>query len=421
MAYPTTLDTFSTKATGNVIDASHVNDLQTAVVAIETKLGITGSGVTTTADYKLSEVTGADVAVGKSATQTLTGKTLTNPTLTTPTIASFTNANHDHTNSAGGGVLSESSFTLSDNTTNDVTTSKHGFVPKAPNDTAKFLRGDGTWASAAATTNQGTYTAGENISQGNPVYVSDGEINTSVTSTSSASTYSLSATSDWFSQKISIPAGTWTGITRITLGVGHANVGTQSYTWTVSIRANSGGAPTGADLGSTSGATVGTTNTLETITVDFASPVAVSGSTDYHIVMRVSSVNGSLPPVVYGNTTGSTGANKSINSGSSWSANNGPLYHTVYLAATVAGRIYKTSAATSGKYQNFIGFAAAAITSGNTGQVDVSGTISYLSGLTTGQQYLGDTAGTIQSTAGSNSRKVGIATSATSLVITNIW
>jgi len=40
----------------------------------------------------------------------------------------------------------ESDLSLSDVTTGDVSTAKHGFAPKAPNDTAKFLRGDGTWA-----------------------------------------------------------------------------------------------------------------------------------------------------------------------------------------------------------------------------------------------------------------------------------
>lgn len=33
-----------------------------------------------------------------------------------------------------------------DNTDLDVSTSRHGLVPKAPNDTQKYLRGDGTWA-----------------------------------------------------------------------------------------------------------------------------------------------------------------------------------------------------------------------------------------------------------------------------------
>jgi hypothetical protein len=41
-------------------------------------------------------------------------------------------------------------MTTSDITTNDVSTAKHGFAPKAPNDTTKFLRGDGTWAVPAS-------------------------------------------------------------------------------------------------------------------------------------------------------------------------------------------------------------------------------------------------------------------------------
>jgi len=46
--------------------------------------------------------------------------------------------------------VTESSITLSDVTTNNVSTTKHGFTPKAPNDTTKFLRGDGTWATPSA-------------------------------------------------------------------------------------------------------------------------------------------------------------------------------------------------------------------------------------------------------------------------------
>lgn len=39
--------------------------------------------------------------------------------------------------------------TSTDLTALDVTTAKHGFAPKAPNDTTKFLRGDATWAAPA--------------------------------------------------------------------------------------------------------------------------------------------------------------------------------------------------------------------------------------------------------------------------------
>lgn len=42
--------------------------------------------------------------------------------------------------------VTEAKLKLADNTTADVNTTRHGLVPKAPNDTNKFLRGDGTWA-----------------------------------------------------------------------------------------------------------------------------------------------------------------------------------------------------------------------------------------------------------------------------------
>lgn len=46
----------------------------------------------------------------------------------------------------GAGKVTEAMQVLADNTTQDVSTAKHGYVPKAPNDTTKFLRGDGSWA-----------------------------------------------------------------------------------------------------------------------------------------------------------------------------------------------------------------------------------------------------------------------------------
>lgn len=55
------------------------------------------------------------------------------PTIVTPTIASFTNATHNHTNAAGGGTLPEGALALTDITTNNVSTSAHGFMPKLPN------------------------------------------------------------------------------------------------------------------------------------------------------------------------------------------------------------------------------------------------------------------------------------------------
>ena len=74
------------------------------------------------------------------------------------------------------------------------------------------------------------------------------------------------------------------------------------------------------------------------------------------------------------------------------------------------------------KYAAFIGFAAAAITGGVTGSFVTSGVATGFSGLTPGvQYYLSDTPGAIGTSPGTNTRKVGIAISTTTLLITNTW
>jgi hypothetical protein len=56
-----------------------------------------------------------------------------------------TNGNsHDHID-GDGAAIAEGALSLIDVVTADVTTSRHGFAPKAPNDATKFLRGDATW------------------------------------------------------------------------------------------------------------------------------------------------------------------------------------------------------------------------------------------------------------------------------------
>lgn len=52
------------------------DDMRDEIIALETKVGINGSVVTTTHDYKLSGVTGSDKAVGATQTVTVTNKTL---------------------------------------------------------------------------------------------------------------------------------------------------------------------------------------------------------------------------------------------------------------------------------------------------------------------------------------------------------
>lgn len=95
----TSIDSFPTHATGDVIEASYDNNEQDAIVALETKIGVDGSAVTTSHDYKLGEVTSSDKAVGKSATQTLTNKTL--GTGTAITLGSDAEGDTYYRNSSG--------------------------------------------------------------------------------------------------------------------------------------------------------------------------------------------------------------------------------------------------------------------------------------------------------------------------------
>ena len=53
------------------------------------------------------------------------------------------NWNADHT--IDSNTITEAQLSIADNTTKDVTTSAHGFVPKAPNDNKSVLLWDGTW------------------------------------------------------------------------------------------------------------------------------------------------------------------------------------------------------------------------------------------------------------------------------------
>lgn len=79
MAYPTNLDSFTTHTNGEVIDASFDNAQQVAISALEAKVGIDGSLVTTSHSYKLGNVAGSDKAVSLTGTEALTNKTLTAP------------------------------------------------------------------------------------------------------------------------------------------------------------------------------------------------------------------------------------------------------------------------------------------------------------------------------------------------------
>lgn len=134
--FPTSLqDLDATRGTtgqplNNPNHITHHNTEDDTVEALQAKVGIDSSAVITSHDYKLSEVTSTDKAVGKTATQTLTGKTISGASNTL--------------------TVREADLSIADNTTKDVSISAHGFAPKAPNDATKYLDGTGAYSVPAA-------------------------------------------------------------------------------------------------------------------------------------------------------------------------------------------------------------------------------------------------------------------------------
>jgi hypothetical protein len=68
-----------------------------------------------------------------------------NPTIVTPAIASFINAQHSHASAAGGGQITEAALAFSDVATADVSSVRHGLMPKLSGLITDVFRGDGTW------------------------------------------------------------------------------------------------------------------------------------------------------------------------------------------------------------------------------------------------------------------------------------
>ncbi len=86
------------------------------------------------------------------------------------------------------------------------------------------------------------------------------------------------------------------------------------------------------------------------------------------------------------------------------------------LAATYADNF------SSYRSSMFMGFAVSGVSAGAAISIVTGGVVAALSGLTAGlQYYLSNTGGAIATTSGTVTRKIGLAMTATALLITNIW
>lgn len=105
---------------------------------------VSGTGTVTT----LSVVTANGVSGSVSNPTTTPAITLTLGAITPSSVAAVgtvTGSNLSGTNT-GDQVISDATLTTTDITTNNVSTTKHGFAPKAPNDATKYLDGTGNYS-----------------------------------------------------------------------------------------------------------------------------------------------------------------------------------------------------------------------------------------------------------------------------------
>ena len=122
----------------------------------------------------------------------------------------------------GDQIISDSTISTTDITTNNVSITKHGFAPKAPNSTSVFLRGDATWATppgGAASINTLRTTSDQTINSGAGVFVDITGLTFPVVSGTDYAfefyiTFRSAATTTGWRAGVNCPAGTldfWAG------------------------------------------------------------------------------------------------------------------------------------------------------------------------------------------------------------------
>lgn len=205
--------------------------------------------------------------------------------------------------------------------------------------------------------------------------------------------------------------------------MGYSNIGVAPANFKVYLFATSGGLPTGASLGSVI-VNVGSMSAgvAVELTATFASPIAVSPSTQYAFVIYDNDNNGFIQiryqnsNVYSGGTLISTG-----NGGTTYTADaNSDAYFkiTERQLSITAGYVYKTNGTVAQLTSGFIGFAVDTIAPSSTGRVNSSSLYTHKTGLTVGSDYyVSDTPGAIATSAGTNTKKVGRALTTTTILV----
>lgn len=271
-----------------------------------------------------------------------------------------------------------------------------------------------------------TYTAGESISGASgsiPIFYNASLITNTTThltinATGSSSTFGKDDASRNSIGQTFQEAGAMDNVN--TIKVYLSKSGTPTDNVRVSIRATSGGLPTGGDLAyaDVAGADLTTSLVLKTLTLNTA--VNLSAGTKYAIVFTRS---GSLDNSNYYNTqiqSSSIYANGNLVRaiGTNWFSEAEDIYLVLqYVETYTADRVYISDANNTDRHF-FLGFATTTANAGQNITVKIGGVSNGFTGLTPNSTYyVQDTIGTIGTSPGSTSLPVGKALSTSEILL----
>ncbi len=161
------------------------------------------------------------------------------------------------------------------------------------------------------------------------------------------------------------------------------------------------------------------TNETKNVEFVFSAVQLLSANTVYWLSIEGQSNFGTNTFVLYKNTDVYAGGNKAVttNDASTWTSQATEDLYLVTTMRDVSGRVYKATAASQAVADLTLGFANGTYSGGDTNvSIDHYGLVSTQTGLSTGVlYYLSDTRGALSTSAGSASRKMGLAFSSTTL------
>lgn len=477
ITYPTTLDTLA-----NPIGTDKVNntdatlkhsrqhsDANDAIEALEAKVGVNGSAVTTSHDYKLSGVATGDKAASLTGIETLTNKTFTAPIITGLSVldTEFTiKDNSDTTKKVAfevSGVTTATTRTLTvpnENTTIVGTDATQALTNKTINaasntvsnlatsmfatnvidtDTSLTANSDIRIATQKATKAYADNIAAAGVtklidtsmvagmdmngsSTPKVVFIGNGTQYT-LLSESAATDQTLGDSSTY--TKLAVEFVINTADTKFdVVSISIAKTGSPVDNFKVSIQADSASSPSGIDL--VSATLAGGTITSGFVSYDFALPYQFSSTGTYWIVLeRSGAVDAANYYSVKRNARSGGGAAKFNYDGASWN-NSANYIGTTYRMTYTAGSAYyaydhanpfmegtiqggnRTDSTTPAPMNKPYGFLTNSVSNLGTCQIVTAG-IQTISGITPASvYYLGGTSfGGVSTTAGANTRIIG--------------